>query len=234
MSPTTETEKATCEGCGKEFDFEPVSFRGRALAPPSKCTECDEADEKKRQAEEAREQAEARFQHRAKSARLPSTLRAVTYPDGTPDAVRRWGAGEIQGLCLTGSVGVGKTHLAAAATWDRLHQEPIRWVRTAQLLTHLRSGFGQSDSDAAKAVIAGVGGIVLDDLDKVNPTEYGREVLFCAIDGRVQEGAPLLVTTNLTLGEIGDRLSEAVASRLAGYCRTVEIQGDDRRVARRR
>jgi len=233
MSTTAETEKTTCEGCGKEFAYQPATFRGNTLPPPPQCGDCDDSDEAKQQAEEAAEQARDRFHRRVKAAQLPSTLLEVAYPDNTHEAVREWGAGKIQGLCLTGTVGVGKTYVAAAATWDRLHRESIRWVRTAQLLTHLRSGFGESDSVTAKQIIAGTGGIVLDDLDKVNPTEYGREVLFCAIDGRVQEGSPLLVTTNLTLGQIGDRLGEAVASRLAGYCRTVSMQGDDRRVARR-
>ncbi len=231
MSTATETETTTCEGCGKEFAYQAATFRGNTLPPPSKCDDCEDADEAKQQAEEAAEQARARFDRRMKAARLPSTLLEVPYPDNAHEAVRQWGAAEIQGLCLTGTVGVGKTHLAAAATWDRLNRESIRWVRTAQLLTHLRSGFGESDSATAKAIIAGTGGIVLDDIDKVNPTEFGREVLFCAIDGRVQEGTPLLVTTNLTLGEIGNRLGEPVASRLAGYCRTVSIQGEDRRVA---
>jgi DNA replication protein DnaC len=90
-----------------------------------------------------------------------------------------------------------------------------------------------TDEGRAEAVrvLTGAGAVVLDDLDKCRPTDYGREQLFAAVDAREQAEAPLLVTTNLTPSEIGEQFGDALMSRLAGYCRVVEVGGDDQRLA---
>jgi DNA replication protein DnaC len=80
--------------------------------------------------------------------------------------------------------------------------------------------------------------MVLDDIDKGRPTEYGAEQIFLAVDQRVTHGSSLLVTTNLGLDELRDRWPEtygpAIVSRLVGHCELVRIDGEDRRIAGRR
>lgn len=225
------TKTFACSECGNEFDYEPVEWRGRELSAPTICALCGEEQER----EERRRAEQDRFEERLRTSGLPAGLHGFDYSGFTHaaavNAAKQWASGEIPGLCLTGSVGVGKTRLAAAATWERLHGKGTKWVSVARLLTQLRSGFGDNAKAEASSIVAGKGAIVLDDLDKVNPTDYGREVIFATLDGRVEEGAPLLVTTNLPPSEIGERLGDAVMSRLVGYCRVVEMGGEDRRVA---
>lgn len=176
-----------------------------------------------------------RLNFRIERSGMPQALRRKSFlgaPPGPPtDAARRWADGEIAGLCLTGNVGVGKTWLAAAAAWQRLQTQPLQWVSVARMMSQLRSGFGSEDKAKADRIVSGVGSIVLDDLDKVNPTEYGKEILFAAIDGRVAEGSSVLVTTNKSLSELGKLFGAPVASRLAGYCETVQMVGPDRRMS---
>lgn len=167
---------------------------------------------------------------------LPAKLRGITFDGFTqPEAVdlaKRWGEGTLQGLCLTGDVGVGKTWLAAAAMWPMLYRRRVRWVDTAQLVSSLRASFDDAHRAESMRVITGNGPAVFDDLDKVNPTEFVREVLFGAINARVAQGSPLLITTNEPISALGDRLGPPIMSRLAGYCTVVEMLGADRRVAR--
>lgn len=141
-----------------------------------------------------------------------------------------WGQGKSQGLCLRGPVGTGKTYLAAAATWLRLRRDPVLWVPVPTLMTELRSGHGSKAKARADKIIAGKGGIVLDDLSKANPSEYGKEILHAAIDNRYAAGAPLLVTSEIDLNRLSARLGDSIASRLAGYCRVVPVEGPDRRL----
>ena len=189
------------------------------------CSECRE--------HEASERA-SRLGLRIERSGLPSDLSRLSLlgaiPGPSTDAAREWARGEIKGLCLTGPVGVGKTWLAAAATWTRLQSYSVKWVSVARLMTQLRAGFGSEMKTQADKIVAGTGAIVLDDLDKVNPSDYGREVLFAAIDGRVEEGSPLLVTTNKAVSELGEKLGDPIASRLAGYCQVVRMVGEDRRL----
>jgi DNA replication protein DnaC len=216
-----------CWSCSEE---KPSDQFDKTSGMTNWCIDCERqvAEDQRR---ERRERFAAEYPRRLKASRLPGALQAVDFPTDAPAAALAWGDGKVNGVCLTGGVGVGKTHIAAAATRYRLRMGHVRWVRVAQLMTQLRASFGDSAKEEAQAVIAGTGAVVLDDLDKVNPTEFGREVLFCAIDGRVQEGAPLLVTTNLPISEIAKRLGEPIASRLAGYCEVVRMTGEDRRLS---
>lgn len=179
----------------------------------------------------ARKRAEKR-DLRIRNSSLPEALRGIEFPEGhVGDAARRWADGEIAGLCLEGPVGVGKTWTAAAACWAKLQREACQWVPVARLMTQMRAGFEDESRKLATRSILRANAVVLDDLDKVTPTDYGKEIIFAAIDGRVEAGQPLLVTTNLTPSEIGQRFGDAVMSRLAGYCTTVRMKGVDRRVA---
>lgn len=142
----------------------------------------------------------------------------------------RWSADHVAGLCLTGPIGVGKTHLAAAACWFRLQSRPTRWVSGAKLMTQIRASFDDPGRKAAVSAVTGGGAIVIDDLDKISGSDYAKEVAFAAIDNRIAEKAPLLVTTNKAMSEIGEQLGDAIASRLAGYCEVIRMQGEDRRL----
>jgi DNA replication protein DnaC len=139
-------------------------------------------------------------------------------------------------LCVFGSVGVGKTWLAAAAAWEMVDRRPVRWVSVPVLLAQLMASFADAERAAALRAITGTGPLILDDLDKGNATDWTRQQLFAAIDGRVTAGAPLLITTNLPPSAIGERLGDPIMSRVVGYCQVVEIAGADRRLeaARRR
>jgi DNA replication protein DnaC len=176
-----------------------------------------------------------RLNHRIERSGMPRALRGKSFlaapPGKATDAARRWADGETLGLSLTGAVGSGKTWLAATAAWARLQDHPLQWVSVSRMMSQLRSGFGSEEKVAADRIVTGTGSIVLDDLDKVNPTEFGKEILFTAIDARVAEGSSVLVTANRPLSQIGDVYGAPIASRLAGYCETVHRIGEDRRLS---
>jgi DNA replication protein DnaC len=189
------------------------------------CTAC--------QAYESQKRAE-RLNFRIERSGLPRDLRNQLLGAGKGthvDAARRWAAGEMNGLCLTGPVGVGKTWLAGAAAWARLQEQPLEWVSVARMMSQLRAGFGSEAKKKADRIVTGTGSIVLDDLDKANPSDFGKEVIFAAIDGRVAEGSSILVTTNKALSQIETLYGAPVASRLAGHCEVVRMSGADRRLS---
>jgi DNA replication protein DnaC len=157
------------------------------------------------------------------------------------ESAEAWARGEIKGLVLAGRVGVGKSRLAAVAAQGLIYHRvnalpldskpimPIRWVSVPKLIRNSRGDF---DSDArrdAQKVIAGGMGLVLDEIDKVKPTEFALDLLFEAIDGRASDGKPLLLTTNMRFPELKDLLGSPIASRIAGYCQGRRIIGEDRR-----
>lgn len=140
------------------------------------------------------------------------------------------------GLLLTGPVGVGKTHLAAATTGTLIRRGArAHWMSGPLLFARLQAGLGTDDHSRIMSILTGRDALVIDDLDKTRPTAYAAENVFLAVDGRVSNLVPLLVTTNLSVAELAQHwpqpFGEAIASRLAGYCSIVHMTGNDRRVA---
>lgn len=158
------------------------------------------------------------------------------------EACVRWSRGEIRGLILAGRVGMGKSWFAAVAAQsliyhrvkalDALHLKPmapIRWVTVPALIQKSRGEYGSESRKEAEKILAGTAGLVLDDIDKVKPTEFSIDLLFEAIETRINAGRPLLVTTNLGYRELRDLLGDPITSRLRGYCEGQRMIGKDRR-----
>src|SRR5439155_13962871 len=105
-----------------------------------------------------------------------------------------------------------------------------------RLFTFLDAGFESQGRAEALEALASSTPIVLDDLDKARPTEFAATHLQTAISVRVDDGLPLLVTTNRSLSEIAERYpepsGEAIASRLFESCEQCWIEGADRRMER--
>lgn len=241
--------RATCSTCGAVFEREiPADLsewgRSKLLELPALCASCVEIEEDIERVaardQAHREQAE-QLKRRCAAAGIPATLRGLRWGELTEDgrcggveAARSWAKGELAGVVLTGSVGVGKTRIAATAAWARLDLAPLHWLSTPLLFARLGTGLGSRQRDEALEVLAGATALVMDDLDKVRPTEYAAEQVFLAIDNRINEGAALLATTNLTLSALAEKFpepfGEAIASRLAGHCETFALHGVDRRL----
>lgn len=207
---------------------------------------CDQCEAQAKQVEDAKHERRALFaaETRAKSAGIPKKFQAVGW-DGlevTADnrdaiaAAKRWAASGLKGVALTGAVGVGKTTIAAAAAWEYLGHGRLRWTSMPSLFRHLSNHKDAAAQRIAKELTFGINALVLDDLDKARPTDYGAEVTFGVIDHRLTEELPLFVTMNLDYAELALKFpppfGEAIASRLSEYCGypAIEVKGVDRRI----
>jgi DNA replication protein DnaC len=179
--------------------------------------------------------------HRAEKSGLPRELRRVDLGrldhagcGSAIDCARGWAAREIRGLLLTGPFGTGKTTIAAGALGLVLNERDGRWVSIPDLFRRLASKFGSEEHEWALKLLTARHPLVLDDLDKARPTDYGAEQVFLAIDNALARGQQILVTTNLSLAQLAMKWpapsGEAIASRLAGYCTVIEVAGRDRRL----
>jgi DNA replication protein DnaC len=155
---------------------------------------------------------------------------------------------EGMGLTLTGNVGTGKTHVAVGlvklacglgiearfltmaellgaikATYDRERAEPLR-----------RNGSGTPGEADVLDEMAGVSLLALDDLGTENPTPWARDRLYTLINRRYLAQRPTIVTTNLSLEKLADRLGERTVSRLWGASLVVNFRGADYREWARR
>ena len=113
-------------------------------------------------------------------------------------------------LVLSGASGCGKTHIAAA-TVNRLVErgEPVLFVVVPDLLDHLRAAYQPGADvgyDELFERVRNAPVLVLDDLGTQSPTAWAQEKLFQLINHRFNSRLPTVVTTNLPMEQIDDRL----------------------------
>ncbi len=119
-------------------------------------------------------------------------------------------AGSPRGwLVLMGSYGCGKTHLAAAVanTCVEFGMNTI-FLTVPDLLDWLRFSYDAPDTSFEERFdeLRNAGLLVLDDLGAQNSTKWAGEKLFQIVDYRYARKLPTVVTTNLDLEELDDRI----------------------------
>jgi DNA replication protein DnaC len=237
--------RGVCQ-CGQpvERELPQQPWLRRAMeAAPLVCDRCIDKAEEDRRAELERDELEERarrLERRREASGIPRHLRGLDWGDPLPQhgpavaAAQAWADDSLAGLFLGGTSGVGKSHLAGAAAWRYLDRRSLRWITATDLLAYSKSDFGSDEHAKALEVVTGTTALVIDDLDKVPPRDYAAQLLFGAIQKRVDAGAPLLVTSNLTLEGIRrllpERFGDSIVSRLSGYCACFAMTGRDRRL----
>lgn len=148
--------------------------------------------------------------------------------------VEQWEQARVKnlGLLLWGDVGTGKSFLAACianALIDR--QIPVLMTNFSKLLNQM-GGLYSEERYQYIASLSHFPLLIIDDLGIERNTEYALEQVYAVIDERYKSGLPLIVTTNLTIGELrnpADVAHARIYSRVLEMCTPVRITGDDRR-----
>lgn len=130
-------------------------------------------------------------------------------------------------LTLLGPVGTGKTHIALAMGWNWLgYGKGVLYYQVEDLLDALRSGYStwqRGDPEGYSMILhftENVGLLILDDLGAQDEKVWATAKLDQIINSRYMRQKPLIVTTNMALNRlpdrIADRLSEGILVQLTG------------------
>ena len=153
-------------------------------------------------------------------------------------------------IFLHGSPGIGKTHIAAALIREKIladneahYTYPDKSVRVympsypvmitiPDLLLEIRECFngGQESESSIIERYSAKKCLILDDMGAEKTSEWSIQTLYSIIDHRYRDEKQTLITSNLTLDEIAEKVGDRIASRIAGMCKVVEIKGRDRRL----
>jgi DNA replication protein DnaC len=113
-------------------------------------------------------------------------------------------------IVLSGASGCGKTHIAAAIVNRLLERgEPALFVVVPDLLDHLRAAYqpgAEIGYDELFERVRNAPVLVLDDLGTQAPTPWAQEKLFQLVNHRFNTRLPTVITTNLHVEQIDERL----------------------------
>ncbi len=143
-------------------------------------------------------------------------------------AAERVAKGEQATLFLYGRAGIGKTHLAVAVLqeWRRRDGAGL-FYEVPELLAYLRRCIGDDEDETPDMVIVRLSSpdflLVLDDLGAHSQTEWAEEQLFRLLNRRYTEYAPTIITANVGVENIDQRIRSRYREGL------VPCEGKDQR-----
>lgn len=144
-------------------------------------------------------------------------------------------------IFFTGPTGCGKTHIAISiyrelARRNRIGSENVKFVTGPEFLLRIRRTFnpGYTGNETEGGIIDEYSEaelLILDDLGSEKTSEFAVQSLYLLIDRRIRNVKPMIVTTNLSLDQIEEKLDARIASRLQTM-KIVEINLPDYRKKR--
>lgn len=165
-----------------------------------------------------------------------------------------------RGLLLTGSIGVGKTHLAVGILQALIVEKSVHglFCDYRELLKEIQHSYNPQVATTEMEILRPVFDaevLVLDELGAAKPTDWVWDTVALVLNTRYNDKRTTIITTNyadLPPGgagngsngisravrdeTLGDRIGERMRSRLSEMCVVVDLHGDDfrRKAARAR
>ena len=140
-------------------------------------------------------------------------------------------------LLFVGSTGLGKTFLSACiarAVADRGCS--VVYESAGHLFSKLEQAkFNPSEETRREAArFSDCDLLILDDLGTEMPSQFTTAALYTLLNDRILENKPMVISTNLTIDELGRRYSPQIASRLNGNFLLLPFVGEDIQVMKNR
>ena len=145
-------------------------------------------------------------------------------------------------LFITGACGTGKTHKAVSLLKGYADSLPCHnfvspyknlpiFITVPELLMKIRSCFSLNECEESIVdKYSNCSLLVLDDIGIEKTSDWALQTLYIILNNRYSNQLQTIITSNLTIEEIGEKLGDRIASRIAGMCKIVKLTGKDRRV----
>lgn len=211
-----------CNICGEPIKLREPLF-GKEVGAKCRCFK-----EQQEKEEKVRRLAEAEYERRKAKANslmdkkaLAAAFESLTIDDDNRKYIQaaenyceHWSENykKNRGLLFYGGTGRGKTTIACCIA-NRLTDNGIgvKAITVNAMIQRVKNSFrnnGENGETALKAEIKEAALLILDDLGAELKTEWSTCFLYEIIDERYRSGKPTIVTTNLTLKQLREHLTD--------------------------
>lgn len=228
-----------CQHCGATLNAREWMFGGKPVFAGYEQCQCDGAKAERAEIERAQAAAERREREQRKLAAIRKAGIMPRFENAEHPLAPGCAQDMQQGrnLYIFGEVGTLKTHLASATARIMVANGcNVKLSAMWKVLDAIKEGF--RDSYDPLPAYQNCRYLILDDFGKESPTDFALERMFALIDERSARMLPTAVTTQYKPGRLIERLAKngdkdtaiAIVSRLRQDCRTIELEGRDRRL----
>ena len=140
-------------------------------------------------------------------------------------------------LLFNGGTGLGKTFLSGCIARQVADMGySVAYETAGHLMQKLEKQRFAPDAESYQQVqkVMDADLLIIDDLGTEMPGNFVTAALYSLLNDRLLAGKPMVVSTNLSIEEIGQRYSPQIASRLRGSFQLLPFVGQDIRVMKNR
>lgn len=137
-----------------------------------------------------------------------------------------------EGLVLSGTPGVGKTHSSIALSKAIYIEKGLKavFISSLELVFNLKKAIADKNLNSLLNYYSNTELLFIDDLGVENETDFVQENLSRILEHRYNELLPILFTTNLSSKDFFQKYGQRIVSRLSEMANFVEMKGIDRRI----
>lgn len=148
----------------------------------------------------------------------------------------RFGCGELKNLLLSGAPGLGKTFLSACVAREVSQRGfSVVYDTAGNIFAQFEAQKFERDAAAKDGTrrYLGCDLLILDDLGSEMTTPFVQSALYALLNSRLVSGKSTVISTNLSIGDIGRRYTPQIVSRLEGEFRILRFYGEDIRMQKK-
>ncbi len=136
-----------------------------------------------------------------------------------------------ESLLFMGDTGLGKTHLTLAITYELLNRGfDVIYGAAYNLFSEMETEHFERHTNTKYNAAIDCDLLVIDDLGGEFVSPYIQSLLYNIINTRDLSGKPTIINTNLSMGDIANKYTPRVASRLIKYTAKKFIGNDIRQI----
>jgi DNA replication protein DnaC len=137
---------------------------------------------------------------------------------------------KVKGIFFYGPPGTGKTHLSYALL-NEINQKTNTFsfaIFVPEFIQKIRDYYSQGEVELNPInEIAKIPVLLVDDLGAERYTEWVQEQIVQLLDFRYRNNLSTIITSNLNLKKLEEKVGERIYSRVIGLCKPVLIYGKD-------